>query len=129
MDRCWIPRQHRRDNAEAPCEVCADIVRRNVDDFVNGTVLPELRRLKSNETGLEGFVIPPRWVLDVDTRGSWSVKTSPEKEFVFSLHDLVLHNTLLSTQTLLVVTLIDLEEDEYFPPEHAAVEVRPARAV
>jgi hypothetical protein len=119
LKRCWMPRRHRSPDADAsgPCERCAAAVRRSADDFVHCTVLPELRRLRSRVTGLDGFVVPPRWVRTADKRGRWEAKTSEEDEFVFVLHDLVLDHMLLSTQTLQVAVFVDVEESGYCPGE------------
>ena len=43
----------------------------------------ELAKLRSNRTGLDGFVLPPAWMLEYDTRSHWDVKTSSRKEVVF----------------------------------------------
>lgn len=89
----------------------------NVESFVQNTVLPQLRNLKSYSTGLDGYVMPPRWVIDSDNRLEWPVKTSLTAEFVFVLHDLVDHNILIDTRTFQVRALVDLEESGFFPPE------------
>lgn len=56
-------------------------------------------------------------MLDKDTRAKWEVKKSTCPEFVFVLHDLVLHNFILSSETLEVLALCDVEESGFFPPE------------
>ncbi|RYC62819.1 hypothetical protein CHU98_g3387 [Xylaria longipes] len=62
LKRCWMPLEHRSSSTDAdgPCDRCARTIRRSADYFVHCTVLPELRRLRSRTTGLDGFVVPPR---------------------------------------------------------------------
>lgn len=114
---CSLPGWHRPINPAQSCSACADVAKTNVNNFVHEVVLPELRKQKSYETGLDGFVIPPRWVLAVDKRERWEVKRSHHREFVFVLHDLVQHNLRLSSKTLEVVMLVDTEESGFFPRE------------
>jgi len=114
---CSLPSLHKPPNASQPCSACADVAKANINSFVDGVVLPELRKQKSCETGLNGFVIPPRWVMAVDKRKQWKVKTSRSPDFVFVLHDLVQHNLLLSSDSLEVAMLVDTEESGFFPPE------------
>lgn len=122
-DECRMPDIHLpvvdagSESGPGPCSQCREIVRNNVAAFVHGTVLPQLRGLKSNSTGLNGYVMPPLWVIDQDDRLEWPVKTSPTDDFVFVLHDLVEHNILLDTRTLEVRALVDLEDSGFFPPE------------
>lgn len=75
--RCWMPLQHRSSpsDADGPCDRCALTIHRSVDEFVQCTVLPELRWLRSRTTGLDGFVVPPQWVRMADGRERWEVKT------------------------------------------------------
>jgi hypothetical protein len=115
--QCRMPRLHRPAQPEARCAVCQDIVRANADRFVRDVVLPQLRGLRSRETGLGGVVIPPRWVSEHDRRESWPVRTSSRAEFVFCHNDLVLHNLVFCTRTLRVLALVDMEDCGYFPPE------------
>ncbi len=114
---CRMPQLHPVCQPGSPCTACEGIVRANADRFVREVVLPQLARLRSDTTGLEGIVIPPRWVAEHDTRESWPVLSSRRADFVFCHHDLVLHNLLFSTKTLEVLALVDLEECGYFPAE------------
>ncbi|KAK0629190.1 hypothetical protein B0T17DRAFT_615002 [Bombardia bombarda] len=112
---CRMPRLHRPLQADTFCRACADTVHANADKFVREVVLPQLATLRSRSTGLGGVVVPPRWVLEHDKRESWPVLTSDDEEYVFTHHDLVLHNLLIHTQTLKVLALVDMEECGYFP--------------
>ncbi|KAF2254765.1 hypothetical protein BU26DRAFT_144847 [Trematosphaeria pertusa] len=114
---CRMPQLHLSSQAGSPCAVCEGIVRANANQFVRKQVLPQLRSLKSETTGLGGIVIPPRWVSESDTRETWPVLSSRQADFVFCHHDLVLHNMLFCTQTLDVLALVDMEECGFFPPE------------
>ncbi|KAF1963625.1 hypothetical protein CC80DRAFT_394835, partial [Byssothecium circinans] len=114
---CRMPHVHRPAQRNVPCAACDGIVRANADQFVRQVVLPQLSSLRSKTTGLDGFVIPPRWVYENDERVSWPVLSSPEYDFVFCHNDLVIHNMLFSLETLEVLALLDMEECGYFPPE------------
>jgi hypothetical protein len=112
-----MPHLHCPLQVDTPCRACADTVRDNAYRFFEGVVLPQLATLRSRSTGLGGVVVPPRWVIEYDKRKSWPVLTSDREEYVFTHHDLVLHNLLIHTQTLEVLALVDMEECGYFPPE------------
>ncbi|KAF2241388.1 hypothetical protein BU26DRAFT_525218 [Trematosphaeria pertusa] len=116
-DECRMPQLHHPSEAKSPCAACEGIVSANAERFVQEVVLPQLSRLKSRRTGLEGIVIPPRWVSHHDKREAWRVLESPQADFVFCHNDLVLHNMLFCTQTLKVLALVDMEDCGYFPPE------------
>lgn len=112
-----MPQLHLPPQVHSPCAICERIVRANAERFVQDQVLPQLRSLKSCTTGLDGIVIPPRWVAEHDNREHWPVLTSRQADFVLCHHDLVLHNLLLCTRTLEVLALVDMEECGFFPPE------------
>ena len=85
--------------------------------FIQTVLLPVLAKLRSNETGLDGFVLPPPWVVEsVDTRPYWEVKTSLDKEFVFTHGDLNPSNLIIDPDTLKVKAVVDWEHSGYFPP-------------
>ena len=107
---------HNLGEPESPCALCEDIVRKNADQFVREVVLPQLASLTSDTTGLNGIVIPPRWVVEHDKREDWPVLSS-QGAFVFCHHDLVIHNMLFCTETLRVLALVDMEECGFFPAE------------
>jgi hypothetical protein len=107
---CRMPATHYITPGSGPCDTCRSTVSQIVESFVQNTVLPQLRNLKSYSTGLNGYVMPPRWVIDTDDRLEWPVKTSSTADFVFVLHDLVDHNILVDTCTFEVRALVDLEE-------------------
>ncbi|TQN67571.1 hypothetical protein CSHISOI_07869 [Colletotrichum shisoi] len=114
-DSCRMPHLHNTHSGY--CLQCATIAKNNADNFVRETVLPQLRALTSNTTGLEGFVNPPGWVLEYDKRQEWPVKKSVTRDFVFCHHDLTSYNILLDWQTLDVKAVIDWEDCGFFPPE------------
>jgi hypothetical protein len=101
---------------DGPCEDCWEIAYSPANKFVRETVLPQLRSLKSITTGLNGFVLPPPWVLEHDKRTEWPSKLSSTDEYVFSHIDLTANNIVLGSQTLEVKTLFDREDSGYFPP-------------
>lgn len=113
-DECRMPELHL---VSVECEKCRGIARQNADKFVRETVLPQLRTLKSNTTGLSGFVIPPGWVIESDEREAWQSRKSEEADFVFCHNDLTAYNILLNWRTLEVIALIHLEHSGYFPAE------------
>lgn len=99
----------------------ADVAYANALNFIEGTVLPQLKNLRSNERGIHGFVMPPCWLSpDVDPpwKGKASWKTLPLNEpgYVFQHGDIAAHNIIMDTQTLQVVALIDWEYAGFFPP-------------
>lgn len=51
---------------EGPCEECDSIAKENAARFINDKVLPQLAKLRSATTGLDGFVLPPNWILEYD---------------------------------------------------------------
>ena len=113
-DECRMPQLHK---IEGECNLCKELARKNSDRFVKEIVLPELSRLKASETGLNGFVIPPPYVLNFDERTSWKPKMSPFTEYSMTHGDLTHYNIMLNLKTLEVVSIIDWEHSGYFPSE------------
>lgn len=99
------------------CENCGKIAYLNAEKFVRETVFPQLRSLRSSTTDLNGFVLPPRWVLEHDNRTEWPPKTSSTYEYVFCHNDLTANNIMLDSNTLEVKALFNWEDSGYFPPE------------
>lgn len=114
---CRRPDSHSTPPHWGFCHACDDIVRKNVDDFVKTIVLPEIRNLKSQSTGLNGYVMPPASVVEEDKRPYWPVKWSKTDEYVFTLHDLVDHKILVDLETLEVRAVIDVDAAGFFPSE------------
>ncbi|KAI1871169.1 uncharacterized protein JN550_004614 [Neoarthrinium moseri] len=114
-DHCRMPKLHGATTGE--CVDCRRIARDNANRFIYDTVLPQLQILKHNTTGLNGFVIPSRWVTDWDQRELWSPKRSDVDEFVFCHLNLTAHNLMLDSETLEVMALIDWEDAGFFSPE------------
>ena len=113
-NQCRMPETH---GTHGECQKCKSIAHNNADKFVQNTVLPQLRGLRSDKTGLDGVVIPPGWVLEHDKRGTWPVIRSKKAEFVFCHNDLTSRNIMLDCRTLEVTALIDWELSGFFPPE------------
>lgn len=93
----------------------------NAEDFINTTVLPQLRSLKSCSIGaLIGVVIPPVRITTRDKRGTWPAKVANTPLFSFCHNDLAQHNVLINEDTLQVEAIIDWELSGYYPSEFEA---------
>ncbi|PMD66308.1 uncharacterized protein K444DRAFT_607732 [Hyaloscypha bicolor E] len=55
-------------NDGGECNKCMNIAKANASHFIQTILLPELAKLRSNKTGLDGFVLPPAWMPEYDTR-------------------------------------------------------------
>lgn len=105
----------------APCKTCSDQAYSNALDFIQGTVLPQLAKLKCQTRGISGFVMPPSW-LSPDVQPPWKGKkhwnTLPLRtaEYIFQHGDIAASNLIMDLQTLQVKALIDWEYAGYFPP-------------
>lgn len=111
---CRMP-DNRKHNHGGECEECANIAYDNVDRFITDEVLPQLQQLKSNTTGLNGFVLPPPRILETQSRLYWEPKTSTAEEYVFCHGDLARHNIMVSAETLEVISIYDWEHAGFFP--------------
>lgn len=80
-------------------------------------MLPQLKRLTSSQTGLNGAVIPSPWVTEYDRRDTWSSKTSAWQSFVFCHGDLGPQNLMCDPVTLEILWVVDWENAGYFPEE------------
>ncbi|KAF1953235.1 hypothetical protein CC80DRAFT_420529, partial [Byssothecium circinans] len=96
------------------CTKCEEIVAKKVNEFVETKVIPELHKLRHNETGLNGFVLPHQRVLDHDGRDEWRPKSSPCDEYVFRHGDLARHNIMVDAG-LDVVAIVDWETAGFYP--------------
>jgi aminoglycoside phosphotransferase (APT) family kinase protein len=93
----------------------------NAEDFINTTVLPQLRSLTSCTAGaLIGVVIPPVRITTRDKRARWPAKVANTPLFSFCHNDLAQHNILINEDTLQVEAIIDWELSGYYPPEFEA---------
>lgn len=99
------------------CHTCQQIADQNADVFVRSEVLPQLRSLRSNKTGFEGFVLPPPRIVKTRDRENWPVKTSKSKVYSLVYGDLARHNIMMKTTTLEVEKVFDWEQAGFFPPE------------
>ncbi|GAW26202.1 putative protein kinase-like domain [Rosellinia necatrix] len=106
---------------DTPCKTCSDQAHSNALDFITNIVLPQFAKLKSQQRGIDGFVMPPSW-LAPDAQPPWkgkkSWKTIPLEtpEYVFQHGDIAAQNIILDRQNLQVKALIDWEHAGYFPP-------------
>ncbi|KAI0096581.1 kinase-like domain-containing protein [Nemania sp. FL0031] len=117
---CSLP-EGKKHTPDKPCESCVDEGYSNALEFIEGSVLPQLTKLKSRERGILGFVMPPHWLpIDVDPpwkgKGPWKTLRLEEPKYVFQHGDLAAHNILIDPQTLQVKALIDWEYAGFFPP-------------
>ena len=103
-------------NDGGECNECRNIAKANAEHFIQTVLLPELAKLRSNKTGLDGFVLPPAWMLEYDTRLRWDIKTSSYEEFVFTHGDMGPDNLRMDPYSLTVKCVIDWEHSGYFPP-------------
>jgi aminoglycoside phosphotransferase len=102
---------------EGLCRECGVIAEENAKQFINETVLPQLAKLRSQTMGLNGFVLPPPWILEHDDRLHWEPKTATSASYTFCHGDLAAHNIMIEPRSLRVVGLFDWEYAGYFPPE------------
>lgn len=114
-DPCRMP-SHHKPHEGGSCEDCVALATSNAAAFIEGLVLPELRKLRSNTMGLKGIVIPSAYLLEHDRRTTWEAKTAESEKYVFVLGDLVHHNIMMDPVTLQVMCLFDLEHSGYFTP-------------
>ncbi|CAH0023378.1 unnamed protein product [Clonostachys rhizophaga] len=118
---CLRPLGQSHPGGSVPCQQCFDQAHANAVDFINTTVLPQLAKLTSHTRGIDGFVMPPRW-LSPDVQPPWRGmkrwKTLPrsEPEYVFQHGDLGAHNVIVNPDTLQVTALIDWEYAGFYPP-------------
>ncbi|OCL02269.1 hypothetical protein AOQ84DRAFT_349418 [Glonium stellatum] len=116
VDECRVQGPQRHNDA-GPCNVCESVAMTNTDRYVREKVLPQLDKLRSTTTGLDGFVIPPPWILAHDRRLHWASRSSIVREFVFCHGDLTAHNIMVHPETLEVLGIYDWEHAGYFPEE------------
>ncbi|KAF1949140.1 hypothetical protein CC80DRAFT_497724 [Byssothecium circinans] len=113
-DQCRMPKA-RAHTDHGPCDSCRGIAKGNAERFIENEVLPQLSLLRSDTTGLDGFVLPPPWVLEYDKRTHWATKTSAPREYVFCHGDLMDHNIMVHPETLHVLSIFDWEHAGFFP--------------
>ncbi|CCF32033.1 hypothetical protein CH063_04497 [Colletotrichum higginsianum] len=100
------------------CPECQKIASENTNIFIETEVIPQLRLLRSNKTGLNGVVIPPPRIEQFDCRDVWPPKKSSKgEEYVFCHGDLTRSNVLLDPNTLMVKSIIDWESAGFSPEE------------
>lgn len=102
---------HTESTDSTPCGICRTQAYRNALKLINGVVLPQLAELKSNERGIEGFVMPPSWLSlgQPPWKGKQQWETLPleNNDYVFQHGDIAANNIIMDRQTLQVRALID----------------------
>lgn len=88
----------------------------SVDAYITHHVLPKLKALTSNTTGLNGFVLPPPRLAEIFENQAWHPKTSAQPHFSFIHGDLGPQNILVDPSTLELLGIVDWEHAGYFPP-------------
>lgn len=115
-EQCRMPKG-KRHVIEGDCKTCGSIAKENAQKFITVEVLPQLKELRSTTVGLNGFVLPPPWILEHDERENWKPKTTNSASYVFCHGDLAAHNIMVDPETLKVVSIFDWEHAGYFPQE------------
>lgn len=110
-------------SSSGECDMCKGIAQANAKVFIETVLLPELAQLRSDTTGLEGFVIPPAWMLETDTREHWEPVTFPHPVLLFIHGDLGPSNLLMDPRTLTVNCVIDWKNSGFFLPQFQKWEV------
>lgn len=113
--------QGEKHTGDTPCIACSDQAYSNALGFITDIVLPQLARLKSQERGIDGFVMPPSWLtpdaeLPWKEKKDWRVLPLEEPEYIFQHGDIAAQNIIMDPQSLQVKALIDWEYAGYFPP-------------
>jgi tRNA A-37 threonylcarbamoyl transferase component Bud32 len=116
-EKCRMPLD-RAHTVHGRCSECEKMAFENVNNFIETEVIPQLKNLTSNQTGLHGFVLPPPRIEQFDNRATWSPKQSSRgQEYVFCHGDLSRSNIILDPDTLGVKCIIDWECAGFFPAE------------
>ena len=93
-------------------------LKNNVFSYINGTVLPQLRRLRFKTLGsVYGKIIPPYRLQHRDHRPRWPSRTSAAQDFVCCHNDLAQHNIFVNPEILQVVAIIDWEFSGFYPED------------
>ena len=91
---------------------------RNTLTFIEETLLPQLRSLRSTKMGqLAGVVVPPVRVSSHEKRPSWESRTSTTSRYVYCHNDITVNNIMVDPATLTVNAVIDWEYSGFFPEE------------
>ncbi|KAI5859269.1 hypothetical protein GGS23DRAFT_600558 [Durotheca rogersii] len=104
--------------ASGECKVCETIAAGKANRSIQSVVLPELQRITSNTTGLEGFVCPPQRILEYDSRPTWEPReATPGERLVLCHCDLSRANIMLNEETMDVAAILDWENSGFYPKE------------
>ena len=81
----------------------------NIDQFVNHSVLPQLRCLQSPRLRqLSNIVYPPSRLFGHNKRQSWPRRfTNADEDFVYCHIDLAQHNIFVDPKSFKVMAIID----------------------
>ena len=91
---------------------------KNMSDFLDNVLIPQLKQLRSKTMGqLGGCVYPPPRVLSYDRRPRWEAKIASTNRYVYCHNDLNFQNFMMNPETLEVEAIIDWEYSGFFPPE------------
>lgn len=91
---------------------------RNTVNFIEETLYPQLRSLRSTKMGqLAGVVVPPVRVSAQDKRPSWEPRASTTSRYVYCHNDITFNNIMIDPATLTVNAVIDWEYSGFFPEE------------
>lgn len=90
----------------------------NVLLYINDTVLPQLRQLRSSTLGsVRGNIIPPYRLKTRARRAHYPSRTSATKDYVYCHNDLAQHNIVVNPETLQVASIIDWEFSGFYPSD------------
>ena len=90
----------------------------NVLSYINHTVLPQLKKLRSRTLGsLRGIIVPPYRLQAKDKRTHWPSRKSGTEKYVYCHNDLAQHNILVNRETLQVASIIDWEFSGFYPED------------
>ncbi|KAL8900830.1 MAG: hypothetical protein Q9192_000867 [Flavoplaca navasiana] len=96
------------------------ILRRNVDAFIQNTVLPQLGNLRSKTMGqLGGVLFAPPGISQAParfTKAPPAPRPATTERYVYCHNDLAQHNIVIKPDSLEVLCLIDWEFSGFFPP-------------
>jgi hypothetical protein len=100
--------------AKSPCDQCQQIANDNVDSVMD-SIVAAMQSVKFNETGLNGFMLPPPRIYEYDERDVWVPKrASIGDQYVFCHGELSRNTIMVHPVTLKVVAIIDWENAGFY---------------
>jgi serine/threonine protein kinase len=96
---CSNPNEETHTDSTQQCTRCADQAYEHALKFIQVTVLPQLKGLRSRQRGIDGFVMPPSW-LSLNQppwkgKSSWKTLLLETDEYVFQHGDIAAQNILM----------------------------------